>query len=373
MSEKYIVTPSEEIKVRSRSIRSLIIIFLIAALFILPQVLEFSWTSSEEKDFDSLRLAIPVLCVVAFCINYYLIVPRALTEKKAWLFFGWNLLLTVFFVYASLEVGSLIKEIHHARCAPKCGDMAPPPGPPRISFLFRDLLYLVLAVALAYAIRVHEEREYLLQRRLLSEANVQAFELKYLRTQLNPHFLFNTLNNIYALTSISSERAGKAILDLSAMLRYLIHESNVNEVSVRRETEVVRDFIALSRLRLESGFPLTVSLTPPEDDNITVPPLVLLTLTENAFKHCDKSAAGAFIDIDLRAENDTMEFVVRNSYRIGGTPSPLPPQYNTHGIGLANIRQQLSLLYGEKATLVTEAIDGIFTARLIITASHSSV
>lgn len=337
---------------KNRHLRPVLVTILIAILFLLPEVWSFSRRDGALERWDFLWIVIPLCSLAVFYINYFYILPKAFSDRSSVKFLVRNLFLMCVFIFSSVWVADSV----HKRMVSGRGQMPPAkefrhgknphrgPGPHRdrgveMHFIFRDLVYFFLSIALAYALRANEERSRMRERRLQSEANSKAMELKYLRTQLNPHFLFNTLNNIYALTAISPTRAQKAIHELSAMLRYLIYETNVNKVPLRRELEVVNDYLALSRLRLDSSFNLKVHLPVVRSDSFLVPPLVMLTLVENAFKHCDKTSPDAFINVEMLANDSGLKLTVSNSYLPKENVTKVKESSGGHGIGLVNIRQ----------------------------------
>lgn len=359
-------------------IRTFLMSLIVVLLFFLPHMLRFSGRNVPAMRDNWLVLIIPAGCLIVFYINYLCLIPRLLEISKgrsAKSFVVGNLIL--FMVYTSGSVGLTMRmaaqrQLHHT------AEAAPPPGhrmePPYINdfdvqFVLRDLVYFIMSILLAYALRSYEQRVLLERRRLEYETNAKDFELKYLRSQLNPHFLFNTLNNIYALTAISPDRAQKAIHELSAMLRYLIYDTGGEMIPLRREVDALQEFISLSRLRLASSFRLTTDIMLPTGDEVKVPPLVILTIAENAFKHCNKTSPEAFIDIKLQVFGSRIRMQAANSYepRREDPPSGREKmQQYTHGIGIANIREQLRLIYGSHACLEIRESDNVYSVELDI-------
>lgn len=160
------------------------------------------------------------------------------------------------------------------------------------------------------------------------------------------------------------------------MLRYLIYEANGRTVALRREIEIIRNFIELSKLRLDPTFNLNISIDDCSSEDATIPPLILLTLVENAFKHCNKSSADAFVDIHIeitadhalicRVENSIDDDNSASLQKSNSLYPPVNKDESAHGIGLTNIRQQLALLYGDKVDFTTEQSAGKFSVVLNI-------
>ena len=187
----------------------------------------------------------------------------------------------------------------------------------------------------------------------------QAAELNYLRAQTNPHFLFNTLNNIYSLARDKSDLAPESILRLSKILRFMLYETGGSYISIDQELMVINDYIALEKLRYDDSLHINFNYDV-EDMKQAIPPLLLITLVENAFKHGVSECRGnPFIDIHLSVRSRQLVFWVKNS-------SEHPGENNVkENIGLPNLRRQLELLYTDY-TLAVRQGDSEFTATLKI-------
>ncbi|WP_022822050.1 sensor histidine kinase [Hymenobacter norwichensis] len=178
-------------------------------------------------------------------------------------------------------------------------------------------------------------------------------ELAMLKTQINPHFLFNTLNNIYSLTSRKSDKAPEAVLRLSEIMRYLLYESSTDTVPLSRELAHLRSFLDLQRLRLSATAQDAIQLTvtgAPADCAHPIAPLLLLPLVENAFKHGDLAARPVAVQITLELASDgQLRFSVLNHVAPADAERELPNQPG--GVGLVNLRRRLALLYPGRHTL----------------------
>ncbi len=195
-------------------------------------------------------------------------------------------------------------------------------------------------------------------------ANQEA-ELNYLRSQTNPHFLFNTLNNIYSLTRDKSDLAQEAVLRLSKLLRFMLYETKGDFISIERELKIISDYIALEKLRYDESLHVNFNYDI-EDMKQALPPLLLIPLVENAFKHgASETRVNPFVDVHLSINNRQLKFLVKNST---GSVNAEPGM--KENIGLSNLRRQLELLYKEYS-LNIEHNNSIFTAILKINlASH---
>lgn len=162
-------------------------------------------------------------------------------------------------------------------------------------------------------------------------------ELLHLRSQLNPHFFFNTLNNLYALTIKNSKQAPEVILKLSEMMRYTIYEGEKNTVTIKDEITYLENYIELHKIRYRK--PVSIQFNHTIDESLTIPPLLFINLLENAFKHgVDTLTENAFIKLKLTNDIDFIYFSIENNF--DKKESNL-----TKGIGLTNLKRRLSLLY----------------------------
>ena len=186
-------------------------------------------------------------------------------------------------------------------------------------------------------------------------------ELKFLRSQTNPHFLFNALNNIYTLTLIKSEKAPDYLLVLSDMLRYMLYECNAPKVGLEKEIGYIRHFISLNLLKDSRG--LNVNFECGEiPDYLEIAPMLLIPLVENAFKHSKfEDKANGWININLKVTEESLNLNVQNSL-----PDSSHSTDNTGGIGLVNVRRQLELIYPDQFKLSIDEKDNIFSVELII-------
>jgi hypothetical protein len=190
----------------------------------------------------------------------------------------------------------------------------------------------------------------------------QAAELNYLRSQTNPHFLFNTLNNIYSLARDKSDLAPESILRLSKILRFMLYETGGEYISIEQELKIIDDYIALEKLRYDDDLRINFK-TDIEDIRQALPPLLLIPLVENAFKHgVSETRDQPFVDIHLSVNKRQLLLVVKNS-----AESFTRVKEN---IGLSNLRRQLQLLYTD-FDLSVHPGESMFTATLKINlASH---
>ncbi|WP_139925602.1 sensor histidine kinase [Hymenobacter sp. DG01] len=223
-------------------------------------------------------------------------------------------------------------------------------------------LILLLSSGLRLAGDYLRERE---SRRELEQQHLRT-ELSLLKTQLHPHFLFNTLNNIYSLTLQASPQAPEAVMRLAELMRYQLYDSPDDLVPLAREINHLRGFLALQLLRLppedaDEVLPFIILLPPGAEYARRLPPMLLLPLVENAFKHGDLAARPHVAHFHLQLETDgRLRFRAQNYVAAGGGPA----LEAAGGVGLANLRRRLQLLYPGRHALSTTTTATTFCATL---------
>ncbi len=198
----------------------------------------------------------------------------------------------------------------------------------------------------------------------------QEAELNFLRAQTNPHFLFNTLNNIYSLSRDKSDLAPESVLRLSKILRFMLYETSGDYIAIEQELKIISDYIALEQLRYDDSLQINFNYDI-EDMKQALPPLLLMPLVENAFKHgVSETLHQPFVDIHLSVNQRRLVFNVKNSAQ--QNPALSDPADKTAGvkenIGLSNLRRQLELLYKD-FTLTAQQQASSFSAALTINLS----
>ena len=193
----------------------------------------------------------------------------------------------------------------------------------------------------------------------------QMAELNYLKSQTNPHFLFNTLNNIYSLARDKSDLAPESILRLSKILRFMLYEAGGSFVPIEQEMKIIGDYIALEKLRYDESLRVSFS-NDVEDLKQALPPLLLIPLVENAFKHgVSETRSDPFVDIHLSVNKRQLLFNVKNS-----TEDLQEKGRLKENIGLSNLRRQLELLYTDYDLSVQHSDSGFSAVLKINLASH---
>jgi LytS/YehU family sensor histidine kinase len=193
----------------------------------------------------------------------------------------------------------------------------------------------------------------------------QQAELSYLKSQTNPHFLFNTLNNIYSLARVKSDQTPESILRLSKILRYMLYEAGGAYIAIEQELKIIGDYISLEQLRYDDSLRVNFNYDV-EDMKQSLPPLLLMPLVENAFKHgAAETRHQPFVDIHLSVAKRRLSLIVRNSTE--GQSGDEQPREN---IGLSNLRRQLELLYSEHFLSVEQRAAEFCATLTINLASH---
>ncbi|MBD2703394.1 histidine kinase [Spirosoma sp. BT702] len=193
-------------------------------------------------------------------------------------------------------------------------------------------------------------------------------ELSYLKSQINPHFLFNTLNNIHTLVYKQAPAAPEAIMHLASLMRYMIYESNAFTVPLVREMDYLQDYMSLQQLRYKNS-PVVDLQIEGETASCSIAPLLFIHLLENAYKHSPARLEPGDLKVRVAINEDSLGFCVQNP--IGGRSAT--PLEETGGIGLTNVRKRLSLLYPDQHTLTIRNTGETFTVNLTIHTLYSKV
>jgi len=225
------------------------------------------------------------------------------------------------------------------------------------TIIFILMLGMNLGVKLYFRQRKDQER--LLQ---LENDNLEQ-QLEYLKYQINPHFLMNTLNNIHALVDIDPEQAKETIVELSKIMRFVLYEGSKQKVALRQELIFLENYIELMKMRFTDHVTITVNMPDLIPDR-EIPPLLLITFVENAFKHGVSYQQPSFVGIDIQleeGESSFLHFKCMNSKqaKAEGTANP-----SEHGVGLQNAHRRLDLLYGNSYTLDIDDTESTYTVTL---------
>ena len=289
---------------------------------------------------DYLRhgVVVPLTFLVVFYVNYFVLIPRYLFAGRMRQYIIYNVLLVAAVLLGAhvwQELTFRLDQPRHPRHI----------GPPRWLFVARDAFSMVLTVGLSVAIRLskrwaqHEEA-----RREAEKSRAEA-ELKNLRNQLNPHFLLNTLNNIYALIAFDADKAQAAVQELSRLLRHVLYENQQRTVGLDREMDFIRNYIELMRIRLAANVRVETQFDIPDGSRTQIAPLIFISLIENAFKHGISPTEPSFIRIRFSEANGEICCDIINSYH-----PKTDADKSGSGIGLEQVRKRLELSYPGRYT-----------------------
>lgn len=300
---------------------------------------------SHEQTISLVRVAafsiFPLCMMTVFYTNYLWLVPRyyiAHEERFYWIF---NMIMI-------LVLAVLMQLWMHLLHPLFPDDGRPHPEPSflkQLLFVARNIFNLSVVLFIATSMEISSRWHQMEDERIEMEAARKEAELANLRSQINPHFLLNTLNNIYALTAFDTEKAQKAIMELSKMLRHMLYDNQQNMVNLKEEIQFIGNYVNLMKLRLPQNVEVRFHSNYPEPCNIQVAPLIFISLVENAFKHGVSPTEKSFIDINISAEKDLLTCEIKNSNY------PKTQQDRSgHGIGLQQVERRLNLSYPQRHT-----------------------
>ena len=301
---------------------------VIGVLLILPLMI-YAFTRNFDESIHSLISIIPAMTIsyVIFMLNYWWFVPVFYYKKKKFLYFSVNiflyfLILLQAFITFSRVMNPLSENVFIFA-----------------STCFITLMFVVGSSALALALRNSLRNQALREQILEEKRRHTEDELIWLKNQINPHFLFNTLNNISALINLDTDRAQDCISRLSDLLRYAMYDTSKQYVSLAKEVDFMKDYISLMKLRcnektvVKSNFDV-------ESCSVQIAPLLLISLIENAFKHGVSSNQPSEISISMVEKGSNLSFECENTNH-----AKRASDHSGSGIGLANMKRRLELLY----------------------------
>jgi sensor histidine kinase YesM len=320
-------------------------------LFSLPYLLRPSLNNSNPAKQDSgsalmfLRYVLNNLIYIGFFyLNAGLLIPEFIYKRKYKQYAGIVLACFITILFISWLILFLL--------------LGQPKFNIRGHILFNFFFFLfMLAGSTAYRMIKDRTRADRIAREKENE-NLKT-ELSLLRSQASPHFMFNVLNNMVALARKKSDLLEPSLLKFSSIMRYMLYDDDEEKVSLEKEIEYLQSYIDLQQQRFGKNVLVNVDLQK-VDDNYEIEPMLLIPFVENAFKHGTGMIEEAQITIQLKAEKDKLYFTVENKY----DPSSIEIKDKTSGIGLANVKRRLNLLYGNKQHLLITQKDNWFTASL---------
>ena len=301
---------------------------------------------------SSFRMLAPI-CLV-YLINYFWLVPRFLFRKEIVWFIVLNVVLLALLNIPSflprMDIPEPWREHVHRR------DILAFRIPTLISAAFFQLVFIFLAIGARSIIRSNDI-QYQLQEEKRKTAEA---ELTWLKHQLNPHFLFNTLNNISSLTQIDPDKAQESIGELSDTLRYALYDTDTDKVPLSGEVGFMDNYIRLMQLRCNELTEVTTSWEQPSGD-VKIAPLLFISPIENAFKHGVNARMASFVHIGLHPEEKDLVFTCENS-----TFEKSGEDHIGSGIGVENLKRRLELIYPEAYTYEQNEKGGVYSVRITL-------
>ena len=283
----------------------------------------------------------PLAYLLVFYVNYLWLVPRFLLKKRDWkMFILMNLLILV--------TGILVIDVWHwcvTQLLPEIGNNPPRRNMIKSQRYFWAVLTLILIIAMAVAVRMSQRWQHIEEARKEAEAARAEAELSNLRNQLNPHFLLNTLNNIYALIAFDQDKAQTAVGELSKLLRHVLYENQQDFVPLCKEADFMRNYIELMKIRVTDNVKINTNINIQPNDSTPVAPLIFISLIENAFKHGISPQGKGEISIDLNQVDGDITCEIHNTC--------YPKRDNDKsgsGIGLDQVSRRLELMYPDRYT-----------------------
>ncbi|WP_317168138.1 sensor histidine kinase [Leptobacterium flavescens] len=284
------------------------------------------------------------LHIIIVYINIYYLVPKFIIRRKYKTY--------IFFLLLSLAVHYLIRSGLNYWLVTE--DIWPEAEGLHEAFGFNHIIAVTLGelyvVGLVSAIKF--TIDFVIERNKNNQLLKLQYEteLKYLKAQIQPHFFFNTLNNLYALTMQRSEKAPEVVLKLSEIMQYVIYDVNKKKISLLKEINYIHNYIELEKLRRGNMVESDMNIAGDIDD-VKVPPLLFLPFIENCFKHGLKNGEKIFVKINFKKHGDQLDFKLKNNFN---------PDYTAktkNGIGIINTKRRLELLYDNRFELETYPVE----------------
>ena len=318
-------------------------------LFWMLIVTYFAWGFGldvhPKQSFLNALFYLPGHLIMVYTLLYFL-VPKYLLQRKFLPFFiGFIIAVSICTIYTIIAQLSVNND--------------PTVGGAKIT-VGRNILPFIHVGAIATSIKLLKHWYFQKRKTIEAEQQKTVAELKLLKAQLHPHFLFNTLNNLYSHTLEASPKSPEIVMKLSGLLRFMIYESNTPKIPLIKEIELLQNYISLEQLRYGERLEISISISGAIEE-YQIAPLLLLPFLENAFKHgTSKQIDQCWISFSLTIEHDTMYFKLVNS---------IDPKADVNieklgGLGLQNVLRRLQLLYKDHFILHTDKLDEVFVVTL---------
>ena len=294
--------------------------------------------------------------ILVFYINYFILIDRFLFKGKNYQFIAYNIFLLVAVLAMTHFGNDIVRELYQMPLRRRRRHVSPWLYHIRTSTMLVTMVGLSVALKMTYQWFIVET-----ERKELEKAKSEA-ELQNLKNQISPHFLLNTLNNIYALIEFNPDKAQEAVLDLSKLLRYILYDNEKAFVPLHQEINFIKNYMDLMRIRLSDNVSLQATFDVDETTTTPIAPLLFISLIENAFKHGISGDQPSFIHFKFQEKADgIIEFSSENSH----FPKNVSDKSGS-GIGLGLVKKRLELVYPDRYIWKTEIKDDIYATLLII-------
>ncbi len=328
--------------------------------FLLPfQFFPYDKTKSpfSSQRFIQLFTVSNILLVSFYYINSRLLIPRFLALKKTWLYVG--VVLLYYFLYLSAMYSIMITSPETAKFiktafASNIGYRGP--------YFFSSGATTLFLIAFVVSTGGKVVKQWFTAEDIKEEITKQRLEteLSLLKTQINPHFLFNTLNSIYSLSIASNNKTADAVMKLSRIMRYTLEECQADNVSLQQEIDFINSYIDLQKLRLTNNNSICFS-TSGDISTARIAPFIFIPFIENAFKYGISTHRSSSVKTCIRAEKNVITFTCVNDYQLSGAC-----KHESTGLGISNTRRRLELLYNKKHDLTIHSNENQFSVSLTI-------
>lgn len=305
-----------------------------------------SWRVDLPVEFWIKQAIVLSILIWSFYSNILFMVPKFLFVGRIWQYLVLVVIIgTLFLIITHLyEDWVNYPKLMHEAFRPNI-----PYEPKPRNYTWDVVFYLQYALSIGVSTSIAAVQKWQTEdgvRRQLEEQKINS-ELSYLKAQINPHFFFNTLNNIYSLINFDVEEAKKALLKLSRMMRYVLYETEKDKTMLSSEINFVNDYISLMQMRVSEKMKMDISIEEKYED-VMIAPMLLLPFIENCFKHGISSSKESFIQVHLGIDGKHLKLKTTNKIILKNQASP---ETNQKGIGMSNTIRRLSLLYKDKHLL----------------------
>lgn len=328
---------------------------------------------SESRDLDTSiyrSMTMVLFQAIIFYLNFYLLLPTFFEKKRFLLYFLSLIVLVIITIWTLDEIIHFFAAEESRTYIRNGKETINRHGPPRSPqgkawffygrHIFNSFIILmaVFISTIVYQMKAGRKRER--EANLIKNQMLEA-ETKMLKWQINPHFLFNTLNNIYSMSQLKSDKTPDAVHRLSEMLRYVIYECNDDFVKLKQEIKYIQSYIDLLLLKDENLQNVKYDFSGINPD-LKIGPMILIPFIENSFKHSKfEDADKSWINIDIKTTGNQLNFKIENS-----VPSTHFTKDNVGGIGITNVKKRLEMLYPGKHYLNLQEENGVYSVELIM-------